>query len=52
MTDKWASIPDLLSALEDRELPLLSWGVVTAHLSDEEVRSTITDQMLRDELHS
>lgn len=48
MTNKWASVPELLTALEDLELPLLSWGVVTAHLSDEEVRSAITDQMLHD----
>ncbi len=48
MTDRWASIPDLLTALENLELPLLSWGVVTAHISDEEVRAAITDHMLRD----
>ena len=48
LTDRWASIPDLLTALENLELPLLSWGVVTAHISDEEVRAAITDHMLRD----
>lgn len=52
MTDKWASIPALLTSLEDLELPLLAWGVVTANLSDEEVRSAITEQMLKDmQLH-
>ncbi|MGK8558817.1 protein DpdJ [Nocardia gipuzkoensis] len=34
-------VNDLLSALEDRELPLLSWGVTTGVLSWDEVTTTI-----------
>ncbi|WP_280335171.1 protein DpdJ [Nocardia wallacei] len=34
-------VNDLLSALEDRELPLLSWGVTTGVLSLDEVSDTI-----------
>ncbi|MFC8044261.1 protein DpdJ [Nocardia sp. NPDC057353] len=34
-------VNDLLSALEDRELPLLSWGVTTGVLSWDEVTGTI-----------
>ena len=34
-------VNDLLSALEDQELPLLSWGVTTGVLSRDEVTATI-----------
>ncbi|MEV5412979.1 protein DpdJ [Thermopolyspora sp. NPDC052614] len=34
-------IPVILDALEDLELPLLSWGVTSVELSDQEVRDTI-----------
>lgn len=38
---KAAFVNDLLSALEDQELPLLSWGVTTGVLSRDEVTTTI-----------
>lgn len=42
-----AFVNDLLSALEDRELPLLSWGVTTGALSEDEVLATIADALHR-----
>lgn len=38
-------VNDLLSALEDRELPLLSWGVTTGALSEDEVLDTIENAL-------
>lgn len=46
--DLWAGLPDLLSRLEDLELPLLSWGVVDGFLSEAEVRRSINDQLDED----
>ena len=46
--DLWTGLPDLLSRLEDLELPLLSWGVVDGFLSEDEVRRTINDQLDED----
>lgn len=46
--DPWASIADLLSNLEDLELPLLSWGVVDGFLSHADVEQAIDDQRLVD----
>lgn len=46
--DIWASAAELLSALEDLELPLLSWGVVDGFLSHADVEQAIDDQRLID----
>ncbi|WP_375502622.1 protein DpdJ [uncultured Jatrophihabitans sp.] len=46
--DPWASIADLLSRLEDLELPLLSWGVVDGFLSHADVERAVDDQRLVD----
>lgn len=46
--DPWASIADLLTRLEDLELPLLSWGVVDGFLSHADVEQAIDDQRLID----
>ncbi len=43
--DPWAGVPDILSRLEDRELPLLSWGIVDGFLSKHEVESVIEAQL-------
>ncbi|HEY3547729.1 MAG TPA: protein DpdJ [Propionicimonas sp.] len=43
--DPWAGVPDLLSRLEDLELPLLAWGVVDGFLSREDVESAINAQL-------
>lgn len=45
MSDRWVRVPDLLSRLEDRELPLLSWGVVDGFLSQSEVDAAIERQL-------
>ena len=49
--DRWAGIPDVLSALEDLEAPLLAWGVVDGFLNEAEVEDAIADQVLRDLPH-
>lgn len=41
MTDPFSALPRILNLLEDRELPLLSWGLTEAALSREEVRETL-----------
>ena len=41
-------IADILTALEDRELPLLSWGVTETALSDDEVRAVLSDAVTHD----
>ncbi len=46
--EKWAGVPDLLSRLEDLELPLLSWGVVDGYLSKDDVLRAIDGQLDRD----
>jgi ATP-dependent helicase Lhr and Lhr-like helicase len=46
--DRWAGIADLLSRLEDLELPLLSWGVVDGFLSHADVEQAIDDQRIID----
>jgi ATP-dependent Lhr-like helicase len=43
--DRWASIPDLLSSLEDREIRLLVWGVVDGFLSQVDVEEVIDAQL-------
>lgn len=48
MDDRWARIPDILTALEDLELPRLSWGVVDGFLSEAEVRGVLEDQVTAD----
>lgn len=45
MTDRWVRVPDLLSRLEDLELPLLSWGVVDGFLSQSDVDAAIQQQL-------
>src|SRR5689334_18387243 len=40
----WDGIPELLSRLEDLELPLLSWGVVDGYLSAHDVSRAIDTQ--------
>lgn len=46
--ERWVGVPDLLSRLEDLELPLLSWGVVDGYLSKEDVLRAINEQLDRD----
>lgn len=41
---RWAALPDLLNALEDLELPLLSWGVVDGYLAQDEVLAVLEKQ--------
>lgn len=41
----WDGLSDLLSSLEDLELPLLSWGVVDGFLSETDVSATINKQL-------
>lgn len=49
MSDEhWAGVPDLLSHLEDLELPLLSWGVVDGYLSKDDVLRAIDGQLSRE----
>ncbi|WP_127817847.1 protein DpdJ [Microbacterium sp. CPCC 204701] len=43
--DPWRSVPDILSRLEDRELPLLSWGIVDGFLSERDVEDAIDAQL-------
>lgn len=47
----WSAVPDLLTELEDLELPRLQWGVVDGFLSDNEVRAVI-DRRVSKELQS
>lgn len=46
--DRWQGIPDLLTRLEDLELPLLYWGVVDGYLSSLEIETAIEDQIVID----
>lgn len=45
MSDRWERVPDLLSRMEDLELPLLSWGVVDGFLSQSDVDAAIEQQL-------
>ncbi|TFV95400.1 protein DpdJ [Orlajensenia leifsoniae] len=47
--NRWLRLPEALSALEDLELPRLSWGVVDGFLSEQEVRDAI-DEVLWDDV--
>lgn len=47
---EWQGVPDLLSRLEDLELPLLSWGVVDGYLNQDEVESAIEAQLDADRI--
>lgn len=51
MDERWARIPDILTTLEDLELPRLSWGVVDGFLSEAEVQEVLGDQVTAD-VHS
>lgn len=44
----WPGIPELLDRLEDRELRLLSWGVVDGFLSQTDVELAIEEQLAAD----
>lgn len=46
MSDRWAAIPNLLTSLEDLELPRLSWGIVDGFMSETEVRDVLDNQVL------
>lgn len=48
MDSRWVRIPEILTALEDLELPRLSWGVVDGFLSEVEVRGVLEDQVTAD----
>lgn len=48
---RWPRLPDVVSALEDLELPRLSWGVVDGFLSEDEVRDAI-DGVLFDDVRT
>jgi ATP-dependent Lhr-like helicase len=41
--DRWRHLPSILSALEDLELPTLSWGVTEVTLSEDEVSSVLQE---------
>jgi ATP-dependent Lhr-like helicase len=43
--DRWTGVPDLLSRLEDRELRLLSWGIVDGFLSQADVEAAVDAQL-------
>lgn len=43
--NRWSGVADLLTRLEDLELPLLAWGVVDGFLSQDEVESAIDAQL-------
>ncbi|WP_307429694.1 protein DpdJ [Pseudarthrobacter defluvii] len=45
--DRWAAVPELLTRLEDLELPRLSWGIVDGFLSEDEVQGVLDDQVLQ-----
>lgn len=47
-TSRWARVPEVLTAMEDLELPLLSWGVTEAALSRDEVESVLVDAVTAD----
>ena len=48
MADNWVSTSDLLSRLEDLEMPLLAWGIVDRALSRVDVERVIGEQILED----
>lgn len=48
MSETWAGVPALLTALEDLELPRLSWGIVDGFISEAEVRRVLEDRVLDD----
>ncbi|QCO97302.1 DEAD/DEAH box helicase [Arthrobacter sp. 24S4-2] len=48
MGDRWTTVPEVLTALEDLELPRLSWGIVDGFLSEAEVREVLDRQVLQD----
>ncbi len=49
MTDNHLErLADILTALEDRELPLLSWGVTAAALTHDEVHSVLSQAVTED----
>lgn len=49
MTDNHQQrLADILTALEDRELPLLSWGVTDTALTDDEVRAVLSEAVTED----
>lgn len=45
---RWRRLPEILTALEDLELPLLSWGVTDTGLSTDEVRAVLADAVTAD----
>jgi ATP-dependent Lhr-like helicase len=46
--DHQRRLADVLTDLEDRELPLLSWGVTDTALTDDEVRAVLSDAVTHD----
>jgi hypothetical protein len=49
MTDNLLQrLADILTTLEDRELPLLSWGVTDTALTDDEVHSVLSHAVAED----
>lgn len=45
---RWRRLPEILSALEDLELPLLSWGVTDTGLSADEVHAVLAAAVTTD----
>lgn len=45
---RWRRLPEILTTLEDLELPLLSWGVTDASLNTDEVRAILADAVTAD----
>ena len=46
--ERWHRLPEVLNALEDLELPLLSWGVTDTGISADEVRAIVAGAVTAD----
>lgn len=46
--DRWLRLPHILNALEDLELPLLTWGITETGLSAAEVRAVLAEAVTAD----
>lgn len=46
--DRWLRLPEILNALEDLELPMLTWGITETSLSADEVRIVLAEAVTAD----
>ncbi|MCH6470688.1 protein DpdJ [Sinomonas terrae] len=46
--DRWRRLPEILNALEDLELPMLTWGITETSLSADEVRAVLAEAVTAD----